>query len=505
VGAAGLAATLVAAFWAGRLTHDDLPDLEVEAISPQDARAPGGGYESWPTLGNRKDDVGHAKKALRTWLTARWHEGDRFGEVEPSVVRGEDRVHGDVIFSGTVPNGGRIPSDRSGDHRDEHVTVVHVTTRVPWMRDVLVVYNPDRGEKAAGNQERSIASAPWDSRMMSPGTARFAAPIPLLWLKTLKPASDEYLGDKISMVVPPWLTNLRVAGFEKDDSAWRPLRVNDDGTASVPIYKGVTVPKAEQQKGEQSRCSNGVLLRADEKGKDGGTRQVTYVYRPGFPFPVTLSYDPARRTAAEQAQILDRPEMRYAAGALLCDSSPAFVQPADSRSARAPFEVVWRPMWEGRPHAGAPRMAVVAEDISFASAGDSSAHADRTRVVALGVDDPRDRRELADRPHVDGPTDDGRSEPSAFRGTSDVGCLIDDDHVAVFGPKNSRQVRLVHLPSGRVWSKSGNFASFPRDELPEQIGTSLGDLPPGQLPEVQAVAVTDDEKHRLHSMPCINQ
>jgi len=38
VGAAGLAATLVAAYWAGRLTHDDLPDLEVEAISPQDAR-----------------------------------------------------------------------------------------------------------------------------------------------------------------------------------------------------------------------------------------------------------------------------------------------------------------------------------------------------------------------------------------------------------------------------------------------------------------------------------
>ncbi|MGW4966189.1 hypothetical protein ACWEPL_53995 [Nonomuraea sp. NPDC004186] len=216
---------------------------------------------------------------MRAWLTSFNDRRNWIGGADPIEFQDLRSLSGSVVFSGMIPNSGHIRADREpGTDSSEPVSIVQLES--PELS--LKVYNP--GYRGPGGAGSGATSAPLPesesdfraSRLYGPP---IVAPIPLVW--DYLPNNWYEVGDKFAMVVPPWLTNLRVAGFGKDDAAWQPLQVEDDGTTWVPIHRGVI--------DESAGCDDGVLQRADEKAfPDGTTRQVTYLYRPGFPYPVKL-------------------------------------------------------------------------------------------------------------------------------------------------------------------------------------------------------------------------
>lgn len=149
MGAILLVGGLGAGFLTGRVEELDLPERATKIISPRQALRAGGGYGTWPTLGNRRGEVDHAQEGMRAWLTSFDDRRNWIGGADPIEFQDLRSLSGSVVFSGMIPNSGHIRADRApGTGSSEPVSIVQLES--PELS--LMVYNPGyRGPGGAGS------------------------------------------------------------------------------------------------------------------------------------------------------------------------------------------------------------------------------------------------------------------------------------------------------------------------------------------------------------------
>nr|BFE30446.1 hypothetical protein GCM10010200_026970 [Actinomadura rugatobispora] len=488
-------AAMFASFLVGRGTAPapgdgstpDLPDAAPGVTSLDQVRS-SYGYRGWPTLGNRSNDRAQAREALGILVDHGTSPGTKvraLGGAYPTDVDSPDDVeHSRLLFSGTVTDGGH--------RKDLYSPGKPEGPRPGWVslmtsNRYLLMYNPVR------NGNGTVLTAPPHPSMGARPTGE-GPPVSLVWDAPDDPYYSYSSGD-VTLVMPPWLTNLRFSSLGNvpaggDPLAWHPAKTQEGGTATVPPQVEID-PSSGEEKDEGPRnphdgCGEAVLLRADDRSGPDGVRQVTYLYKPGFPYPIELTYYPtpeAARKGQHDVAALDRLHIRYAAGALLCDEA---ISGGD-----IPVEVTWRELWQGETGGDeGRRKTVLSEDLTLITGrrASSTLHT----VVAVDTDVQMDVR-YPDYRVLTGSQDvtaaSRSTNDSRPRRTRDVACLPDGDRVRVIGPKNAREIRLFDPASGRVRSTAGNTATFPKDGLPQRLS------------DLQAIAVTGGNE-QPQSAPC---
>jgi hypothetical protein len=374
----------------------------------------------FPTLGDKAGDRGPGRAAMKIWLSNGYgphswvNTPGIFTDTGPSF--GDDhRATGKVLFSGTVPGLPRVTLVSSGGELLRYAS--GQSTDLVW-----------------------TAPVPWEE-----GDDLGSPPLALGW--------DYHTDTKFPLAVPPWLTNVEVSGVSGKDTAWRPLKVTDGLSAPVPEF-GATVG-SDELVDAHGDCGIGVLIRADDSST-GTSHQVTYVYRPGWPYAVRVMYlrsdnPPAN---APDAAPFDQAYVRRMAGALLCQA-PGMEDTAPTSL------VIWRPEWRGTPSPGGDEVAVVEQDVYHPRARDLGASS-RSGVIEVGVDKASLYTELGS--NYGAITDPGNPVL--------VGCATSGAGLTVVGPTTATVTRLFDPVTGRLWSGHGNVLTVPKARLPRK-GTDL--------------------------------
>ncbi|OIJ89424.1 hypothetical protein BIV25_33740 [Streptomyces sp. MUSC 14] len=369
--------------------------------------------KGWPTLGNRAGDRGPGHAAMEVWLSG------GYGPHSQLIVRGQDsrsapyygleKPSGQVLFSGTVPGLPRVTLVSSGGQ-----LLRYATGNV----SVKAVYSAPR---------------PWDSSTLE------SPPLALNW--------NLDSGEPFPLAVPPWLANVRVEGISGKDATWRPLKVTDGLTAPIPDFKAAV--GSSDLVDAQGHCGYGALIQADDTLAEGGRKTETFVYRPGWPYAVRLTYlaKAGQPYDASDAAPLDQEYIRRMAGALLCEG------PGMNRSNPA-SEVIWRPLWRGTP-AGGNEVAVFDQEVSYPSGQDYDANI-RDGMIEVGV------HKTAVFNTVVSNYDDSITPDTTAR----VGCLKSTTGIVVIGPATATTTRLADPATGGHWTAHGNVLQVPQGQLP---------------------------------------
>ncbi|WP_369386226.1 hypothetical protein AB5J72_00250 [Streptomyces sp. CG1] len=366
----------------------------------------------WPTLGNRAGDRGPGHEAMEVWLSGGYGPHSRLiatGQDSRSApFYGAYDPSGQVLFSGTVPGMPRVTLVDSGGQ--------------------LLRY-------ATGNMpDKTVYTAP-DPR--ADGVAMETPPLALNW--------NTDSGEPFPLAVPPWLTHLQVEGISGKDATWRPLKVTDGLTAPIPQFKAAI--SSSDLVGAQGGCGYGALIRADNTLEEGSDKTETFVYRPGWPYAVRLTYL-ADHNQYRGAAPLEQEYIRRMAGALLCDG------PGIDRF-RPASEVIWRPLWRGTPDGGGDEVAVLDQEVSYPQ-GQGYLNHNRDGMIEVGVHKASVFNTL-----VSNYENSNTPETAAS-----VGCLKSATGIVVVGPATAGTTRLVDPATGDHWTAHGNVLQVPGSQLP---------------------------------------
>jgi hypothetical protein len=405
------------------------------AAPPDDAYAPGlaasqpatvtlaqardsqnGPLSGWPTLGDHAGDRSQARTAMEIWLGSGSAPHTRLfnlGPLDDEFGARLDSPTGRVLFSGTAaPGGPRVSVVQAGNQ--------------------LLQYEGGRGGI------KFVYDAP------APAAMSYAdgPPMALDW--------DDQSSGPFTLALPPWLKNVQMEGFQGKDATWRPLKSTDGVSAPLHMYPSATGGTGVEPSDD---CGRGVLLRAEDTSESGPShpRVATFVYKPGWPYAVRLTYFPKPGLSSyedgDDAAPVDQPYMLRMASSLLCgDGGVKDFQPAS--------EVSWTQMWQGRPDAGAGREAVLHQEVTYPKGGSDFADEDYgDSVREIGIDKASDYHDL---------TADSEDTQEV-----EVACMPAGKKLAVVGPANATQVRLLDAVSGREWSAHGNFLTAPASQLPK--------------------------------------
>ncbi|MFJ2959532.1 hypothetical protein [Streptomyces sp. NPDC087270] len=384
------------------------------------------GVSSWPTLGNRPNDRGPGHAAMEILLSNGFgpHSWVNYPDFRPDsqtpLVYDNHHPSGEILFSGTVPH---LP----------HVTLVSTGGE-------LLQY--ESGPGAGSEKIVYRAPAPWDD------TPLFSPPLALNW--------EHQSGAPSPLAIPPWLTHVQVEGFDGKDLGWRPLKVTDGLSAPVPPfgYRSTTVG-GQHIVDMHSDCGIGALIQADDTSL-GKPRKVTFVYAPGWPYAVSLTYAPSNADLPGPAgpAPLDQPYIRRMAGDLLCGTSG--MDEGDPPAS----EVEWTQEWHGTTSPDG-EVAVVQQKVSYPSGGDYGEDS-RSGLLEVGIDKASVYTDLGSNYDTS-----GRYAPAVS-----IGCVTDAGGLTVVGPTTATTVTLVDPLAGRHWSGHGHVLKVPKGQLPKK-GTYL--------------------------------
>jgi hypothetical protein len=285
---------------------------------------------------------------------------------------------------------------------------------------------------------------------------------------------NDFSPGAFTLALPPWFKNVQVEGFAGKDATWRPLKSTDGVSGPLPLF-GVTGHGYVEGLGG-GMCGTGVLLRAEDRAGVYGDepRVAVFLYKPGWPYAVRLAYfpNPGMNSYGNRhdAAPVDQPFVRRMASALLCeDGGIDEFQPAS--------DVEWTEMWRGRPYDGAGRESVVEQTVRQPQGREEEDFKTTFREVGI------DKASVYARLSVD----------TSAQQAGVVACMPAGDKLAVIGPKNATDVRLLDGDSGRIWSARGNFLTVAKSELSG---------PSHKSPHLIAFSVTGGKDGGVDSAAC---
>jgi hypothetical protein len=257
------------------------------------------------------------------------------------------------------------------------------------------------------------------------------------------------------LAVPPWLTDVQVEGIDGKDVGWRPLKVTDGLSAPVPVFGYKSSAYADSPVVDaRGDCGTGALIQADNTF-EGKTSKVTFVYRPGWPYAVSVDFRSDTSSAPSRPAPFDQAYVRRLAGALLCGT------PGMGETDPPASEVSWTPEWQGTPSPGGGQVAVIRQDVSYPVGGGYGGDF-RSGLLEVGVDKASVYTDLGDT----------YGDHTAEDFEVSTGCVTGSDGLTVIGPATATTISLVDPLTGRHWAGHGHVLTVPGSGLPHK-GTGL--------------------------------